>query len=561
MKHPQGAPAPEEEPVKVRLHGVPATVNHDGITEALASRDFISGPNGDYSSFEKLRKPEGGFDAVVLCNNREAAKRMVKAFECFRWPRANCLTHASLVEVDGSAEDDDISERTVFVSGLRSVFNNDRLKALMEKSFGPVVGCVVGRPQGEGPDGLLSGFCTFASQNTVALALCTSRAAGLGVEMALVKMKAFGDDPRIERYHSSMGIQLMSYYMASLASEKGEADKPKQKPRGLLPTPKKPSAGSRKADSSSGKKGRNRPSVGEGKQPSVISLEMALSNGVVNGIPFLLPAGAEEPPFLCLQKALNLPPLEAYNATQMMTSKILSLAELLPDNISTSVDNPFDRCVYVEGIRESLTSSRFCYIMAKAFGPVSEHRLFATVHGRAGVCIFATRHSAVVAAATFVLAKSGDLLARRFMDALGGPDVSIECYVPFSSSQPSFCPLGLLFSSPVEGTPRIICLEDELTVQPSTPLTGQTPTTTASGDDDATPRRSTLEEFKDAAKRALQLLLLEADDKKINLSTVEPSWPGGGLVNEDDLRRRFPLGGRVGDITEDNSSDEQCVQQ
>mmetsp|Transcript_6791 Transcript_6791/g.7705 ORF Transcript_6791/g.7705 Transcript_6791/m.7705 type:complete len:146 (+) Transcript_6791:44-481(+) len=145
------------------------------------------------------------------------------------------------------------------------------------------------------------------------------------------------------------------------------------------------------------------------------------------------------------------------------------------------------------------------------------------------------------------------------MDALGD-DASIHCYAPLSGPQPSFCPLGLLSSSTsTEEAPRIICLEDELTVQPTTPLTSRTPTTTASGsyEDDATPRRSTIDEFKDAAKKALQLLLLEADD---NLCTVDPSGPG--LVNEDDLRRRFPLGRRVGDINDDNSSsDEQCIQQ
>ncbi|KAF4714421.1 hypothetical protein FOZ62_005915 [Perkinsus olseni] len=275
---PASPPSTNNKVTTVRFHGVPGNASHDDIVEALASRGFHHAEEGgQYVSCEKIRKSDGAFDALVRCATREDADRLLKAFDCFRWPRANCLTHTSLVEVDGDAEDDDIADRTVLVTGLGNHYNNDRLKADMERAFGAVVGCVVGRSQ---PEAVKSGFCTFVSLASATMAVCTSKAAGMKVEEAVRKMRVFGDDAGIERYKASMGLQLMSHYMTGLLSK----EKPK-KPAGLLPTPK-----------------RRTPVK---KKPPVISLEKALPPR--QEAPLWVSAGPQEPPYLCLQRALGMP--------------------------------------------------------------------------------------------------------------------------------------------------------------------------------------------------------------------------------------------------------------
>lgn len=275
-------PIKNDRATRVRLHGIPGNVSNDDITEALASRGFNAGEEGHYYSCERVRKSDGTYDAVVCCNSRNHADELLKGFDCFRWPRANCLTRTSLVQVDSDAKNDDIVKRTVFVSSLVDTYNNDRLKAAMEDAFGPVVGCVVGRSK---PGGELSGFCTFEGVDSATIAVCTSKAAKLKVWQAVVKIKVFGPNAVIERYTASMGLQLMSHYVSGLLP----SDQPKNPSGGLLPSPPRRHTGR--------------------KHPPVISLADALPPRQHQGASIWLSAGQpQQAPYICLQSALGIPP-------------------------------------------------------------------------------------------------------------------------------------------------------------------------------------------------------------------------------------------------------------
>lgn len=214
--------------------------------------------------------------------------------------------------------------------------------------------------------------------------------------------------------------------------------------------------------------------------------------------------------------------------------KILSLSEILPDLTSFDED-PFTRCIFIQGLQRSLSTAALNAVLTRAFGPVSESAIFTSLDTSTvtSVCIFVHEHSASVAAGVDHLASNGDALARRFL-AILGPDVSIKRFDPRHGEGimvAGRCSLKL-------PNIRVISLDGKF--RPSTPSTE----TTSIGDA-STPRFDRTE--------------WTARTVRILSSAVEPLR---GEVSDEVLRKRFSVGRLVDEDNCSSSVDEEdCAQQ